>query len=496
MFFLVQGALLVVREGADDTSTVVGEIFPGESFGETAVLPGQTRGATVRAARASVVGRLPQHALLEIIERHPAVLRRFLEVMVERQQVDPQDSRGRRCARTITLVPLGPDVPLRAVSDRLLETLTRFGKAVWICRETVVDRFGAARLADAAEERTPLAFRLEYWFEVLRAEHDVVVLEGDHLDSAWTRRCVDGASEIVLVGVAGSDPTLHDSERALFGPTSVSLRTTLVLLLPQNGRPSHTARWFVGRRCVEGLEACLDRGEASTRGDILGALLDIAVLERTSGGYGVGERAAELVLTRSTVDERLAIAAAAASVLQRAVLRVCCRQRLGTFVVQLGGGAEAERAALLQEKGDQRRRIARLLALHEPKEAAQVLAELDEPGELTRCAELFIKHGYPDQGHRVVEAAAAMRQIADGVAAKRPRDAARLYAEIADAHVTDDHEIAVDLVFRGYQLLAAAGHPILGTRHLADFCRRHAGRDELITRIERHSAAPRMQPGE
>jgi len=350
-------------------------------------------------------------------------------------------------------------------------------------------------------------------------------------------------------------------------------------------------------RCVEGLEACLDRAEARARGDILGALLDIAVWERTSGGYGVGERAAELIVARSTVDERRAIATAAAAVLQRAVLRAGCRQRLGSFVVRLGGGAEVERARLLQEKGDQRRRIARLLALHEPKEAAQVLAELDDPGELTRCAELFIEHGYPDEWHRVVEAAAtrgtpgrlqvltwlyrqaireahdkaaatwaeeifreaptvehwgllrvsargtlrqqlrhelldagehlllveillsenkarealskfravkartprvlaAMRKIADGVAAKRPRDAARLYAEIADAHVADDHEIAVDLIFRGYQAFMAAGHPVLATRHLADFCRRHAGRDELIGGIEKHSAAPRMQPGE
>jgi hypothetical protein len=162
-------------------------------------------------------------------------------------------------------------------------------------------------------------------------------------------------------------------------------------------------------RCVEGLEACLDRAGAGIRDDILDTLLNIAVWERTSGGYGVGERAAELLLTRSTVDERRAIAAAAASVLQRAVLRAYNRQRLGTFVVQLGGGAEAERAALLQENGDERRRIARLLALHEPKEAAQVLADLDDPGELTRCAELFIEHGYPDEGHRVVEAAAAKR---------------------------------------------------------------------------------------
>ena len=62
--------------------------------------------------------------------------------------------------------------------------------------------------------------------------------------------------------------------------------------------------------CVEGLAACLDRAETSARGDILGALLDIAVWERTSGGYGVGERAADLVLARSTGEQRRAIAAA------------------------------------------------------------------------------------------------------------------------------------------------------------------------------------------
>lgn len=90
-----------------------------------------------------------------------------------------------------------------------------------------------------------------------------------------------------------------------------------------------------------------------------------------------------------------------------------------------------------------------------------------------------------------------MQRIADGVAARRPRDAARLYAEIADHHgMADEHEIAVELVFRGYQLFAAAGHMILATRDLADFCRRHAGRDELIARIEKHSSTPRIQPGE
>ncbi len=119
--------------------------------------------------------------------------------------------------------------------------------------------------------------------------------------------------------------------------------------------------------CVDGLEGCLDAVEVDARGDILGALLDIAVWERMSGGYGIGERAAEVLLGRCDAGERRALDAATAFVLERATLDSGARQRLGSFAVQLGGGADEERAALLRETGDEQRRIARLLALHEPR---------------------------------------------------------------------------------------------------------------------------------
>lgn len=349
--------------------------------------------------------------------------------------------------------------------------------------------------------------------------------------------------------------------------------------------------------CVDGLEGCLDAVEVDARGDILGALLDIAVWERMSGGYGIGERAAEVLLGRCDAGERQALGAAVAFVLERATLDSGARQRLGSFAVELGGGAKEERAALLRETGEEHRRIAQLLALHEPRDAALVLAELKDWAELLRCADLFALHGYAAHGRKVVENAvasrrtsgrllaltwlygqanadrrsaaswaeeifreapsvehwgllrasikgarraqirqelfascehvllleillsenkarealsklravkartprvlAAMRQIADGVAADRPGDAARLYAEIADDRVTaDEPEIAVGLVLRGHALLTAAGHPILAARHVADFCLRHADSEELISRMERRGVVlPELQTG-
>lgn len=262
MFFLVQGALVVTREGAGGA---IGELFPGESFGETALLPRQTRMATVRATRASVVGRVQQRALLAIVERHPAVLRRFLEVMVERQQVDPLAIRGRRVARTIALVPLGPEPEIRGFHDRLAAALAGAGTAIRIGSEAVRERFGAAQLDEGAGEGS-LAFRLEYWLEVLRAEHDVVILEGDALESAWTRRCVEGATEVVLVGVAGGDPAVRGRERALLGGAAgQGPRTTLVLLSGPGGGSAVAGRWLAGRAIDTTLHVRVGRAEDEAR---------------------------------------------------------------------------------------------------------------------------------------------------------------------------------------------------------------------------------------
>jgi hypothetical protein len=49
--------------------------------------------------------------------------------------------------------------------------------------------------------------------------------------------------------------------------------------------------WHGTRPVRRGLEACLDRAETSARGDILGALLDIAVWERVVGGENRETRA-------------------------------------------------------------------------------------------------------------------------------------------------------------------------------------------------------------
>lgn len=338
--------------------------------------------------------------------------------------------------------------------------------------------------------------------------------------------------------------------------------------------------------CTAELAACLDGATADVRRDAMAALFEIAVWDRTSGGYGVGEHAGELVVERTNAMERAEFAARTEEMLQ-AQASSHVRERLGQLVVRLRGGAETERGALLREVGGHPRRISRLLELHRPHDAARLMTEVEDWGELLHCAELFERHRYSEaagavvakavesrptpgrasaltwlyeqavrggdcraaarwadelfqeeptlehwellrasaKGRRRMElrhqllatgelqllleilllenkarealsklqalqvrttprALAVIERIADGVAKDRPRDAARLYAEVAEARVASgEPEVAMGLVLRGHEALMDAGNTVLAARCVVDFCRRYAKNSEMVERI-------------
>ena len=59
-FVLLAGRLQAVREADDGTSVVVGDIAVGETVGEMAFFTGETRNASVRAVRDSLLIGLPR----------------------------------------------------------------------------------------------------------------------------------------------------------------------------------------------------------------------------------------------------------------------------------------------------------------------------------------------------------------------------------------------------------------------------------------------------
>jgi CRP/FNR family transcriptional regulator, cyclic AMP receptor protein len=80
MYVVQEGRLRVFRED-DGVETLVGELAPGEIFGEMAVFDHHPRSATVRAAGTARVLTLDKRAFLRQIHDDPTVAWRILEQM-------------------------------------------------------------------------------------------------------------------------------------------------------------------------------------------------------------------------------------------------------------------------------------------------------------------------------------------------------------------------------------------------------------------------------
>ncbi|MFO0714858.1 MAG: cyclic nucleotide-binding and patatin-like phospholipase domain-containing protein [Sandaracinus sp.] len=241
LYFLLQGRLATVS-GVGRRELLLGEVQPGESIGETAVLEGQRRRATVRAIRPSEVAKISRRAFLDVSERHPAILRRLVTVILARQGGE----RARRgpSREAFALVPIS-DLPIDAVVAQIKAALGE--RAIVIDRACVTARFGDPRVADL-EIAASASLGLQLWLDHLDVAHDIVLFVGDSLESGWTRRCVACADEVVLVADATSDPTPSVAEQGLVTRFGAGLRSSLLLLSRASTSPSRTSRWLRGRR--------------------------------------------------------------------------------------------------------------------------------------------------------------------------------------------------------------------------------------------------------
>jgi ABC-type bacteriocin/lantibiotic exporter with double-glycine peptidase domain/CRP-like cAMP-binding protein len=71
LFFLVDGMARVVKQGPDGDEVALGSLGPGDVFGETGILQGAARTATVRASSKVVVRKLSREVVGALLEEYP-----------------------------------------------------------------------------------------------------------------------------------------------------------------------------------------------------------------------------------------------------------------------------------------------------------------------------------------------------------------------------------------------------------------------------------------
>ncbi len=86
MFVLVEGLLHASMDVAGDGHVVrVGQIIPGQFFGEMSLLTGVPRSANITAATAAVIYEITQTAMAEILHKRPQIMESLSNAMADRR---------------------------------------------------------------------------------------------------------------------------------------------------------------------------------------------------------------------------------------------------------------------------------------------------------------------------------------------------------------------------------------------------------------------------
>lgn len=258
MYVVLQGSLeAIVTEGG--RTRLVGIIARGDSVGDVALLTGESRAATVRAVRDSVVVRVTHEAVEELMRRHASVGSAMARALALRLRDTNRTRPVSRRVQCIAVIRQGEGGD--GFAQELAAALQRRDGDVILLDDATMREFSAAAVDDASVA----AQQVEAWISSLEDEHRFVLLAGGPEADAWTRLAMRRADAVLLVASAGSDPAPcaaergHDRHVARVSTTASaaglaalaaanSQRRELVLLHAPDRSPSGTAAWYVDRR--------------------------------------------------------------------------------------------------------------------------------------------------------------------------------------------------------------------------------------------------------
>ena len=245
LYIVMSGRFVVNREGRRDP---VCEIGPDQPIGEIAFLTGESRTATVRALRDSLVLKLSREQFDRLSEKKPTIwrsltatlARRLATTTAEPARLDPRP-------RTIAIIRAGS----QPVPPPFLQTLAATFSAA--SRTLVLDSAKSVLGNDTVLE-TPEATRT---FNALERHYETILFIADAELTPWSHKALRHADLVLAVGMFDSDPGLSALEQCAadyVAPEAVRL----VLLHPHRRRPSGTARWLAHRAIAMHHHVALD----------------------------------------------------------------------------------------------------------------------------------------------------------------------------------------------------------------------------------------------
>ena len=267
IYLVLNGRLRSVLEGADGKVTVIGEYGQGESVGELEVMTESTRPATLHAIRATELAKFPRSLFNSLAQEHPGITIQVSKLIAQRMRdlvEHPVSEKGREHShagsvktatstinlRTVCILPVTAGVPVVEFGHRLLTALHQIGVTNGVTslnQAAILNHLGRHAFTKMGK------LKLSQYLADLEEKYGMVLYIADtNVNAPWTQTCITQADCILLVGVAGSSPTVGEYERFLLGMKTTARKELVLLHAERYCSPGLTRRWLKNRVWVNG----------------------------------------------------------------------------------------------------------------------------------------------------------------------------------------------------------------------------------------------------
>ncbi len=249
LWIVISGRLRIWSPDGESDTTFLNEAGPAASVGEMGVITGNPRAANVIAVRDSVLARLAEADLRDLLRRHPeAINRLFVGVIVRHfARRAPGAGRAVNSARTFALIPIRRGVPLDDIARQLREALSAHGSTLLLDSRRCDDMLGRPGMSRMPFD-DPRNDSLIIWLDQQESNADAVIYLADPDAGNWSRRCLRQADHVLFVGRATDSPMPGEIETELARTPMRGVRKTLLLVHdPATTVPSGTLAWLAAR---------------------------------------------------------------------------------------------------------------------------------------------------------------------------------------------------------------------------------------------------------
>ena len=229
IYFVISGAIKILRERQDGSLRVIASIGRGEIIGEMSLLMERPHIHTAKAVRDTQVVFLSREIFDQTIECFPKAVRLLSKRTIQRYEQLVHGDAIQMIPKTIACLPAGNSSHISSYSIKLMEA---FGSQIRVKRLTSKDHLSAVEL------------------DKLEREHDFLIYEADEHLTDWTKQCMREADRVFLIAQENSESNLNPVEQELFEHhvPKTHKQVELIILHPQTEtRFSNTSRWLKNR---------------------------------------------------------------------------------------------------------------------------------------------------------------------------------------------------------------------------------------------------------